>query len=160
MKEYGWKKETDEVKKDRTKDLDPSVKQMIENASATEKDEAGELCKYFISLYNGKTHGGFDIKLHQLFKNDRMREVVFAKGVTTNLWAGIFKRSHKSVPGAFSPFSFSKMKPLSSSDSKDRLLLIDIFLRQKGGLMRNLDDVKASAKMRVLVPQDYQSLIF
>ena len=89
-----------------------------------------------------------------------MREVVFAKGVATNLWDGIFKRSHKSVPGAFSPFSFSEMKPLPSSDSKDRLLLIDIFSGQKGGLMRNLNDVKASAKMAVLVPQDYHSLIF
>ena len=50
-------KETDEVKKDRTKDLDPSVKQMIENALATKKDEAGELCKDFISLYNSKPMG-------------------------------------------------------------------------------------------------------
>ena len=133
---------------------------MIENALATKKDEAGELCKDFISLYNSKNHGGFGIKLHQLFENDGMREVVFAKGVVTNLWAGIFKRSHKSVPGAFSPFSFSEMKPLSSSNSKDRLLLIDIFLGQKGGLMRNLDNVKASAKMTVSVPQDYHSLIF
>ena len=160
MKEYEWKKEADEVKKDRTKDLDPSVRQMIENASATEKDQAGELCQDFISLFNSKTHGGFDIKLHQLFENDGMREVVFAEGVATNLWAGLFKRTHKSAPGAFSPFSFSEMKPLSSNDSKDRSLLIDIFSGQKGGLMRNLDDVKASAKMTVSVPQDYHSLAF
>ena len=125
---------------------------MIKNASATKKDEAGDLCKDFIPLYNSKTHGGFDIKLHQLFENNGMREVVFAEGVATNLWAGIFKRSHKSVPGAYSPFSFSKMKPLSLSDSKDRLLLIDIFSGQKGGLMRNLNNVQASAKMTVSVP--------
>ena len=160
LKEYEWKKESDEVKKDRTKDLDPSVKQMIENASATDRDKQGELCKDFISLYNSKTHGGFDIKLHQLFENDGLKEVVFAEGVATNLWAGLFKRTHKSVPGAFSPFSFSKMKPLSSNDNKDTLLLIDIFSGQKGGLMRNLDDVKASAKMTVLVPQDYHLLAF
>ena len=160
VKEYEWKKETDEVKKDRTKDLDPSVKQMIKNASATKKDKAGELCKDFISLYNSKTHEDFNIKLHQLFENNGMREVVFAKGVATNLWAGKFKRSHKSIPGAFSPFSFSKMKPLSSSDSNDRLLLINIFSGQKGGLMRNLNDVKASAKMTVSAPQDYHSLAF
>ena len=160
LKEYKWKKEMDEVKKDRTKDLDPSVRRMIENDSATEKDKSGDLCPDFIALFNSKTHGGFDIKLHQLFENDGMKEAVFPEGVTTNLWVGLFKRMHKSAPGAFSHFSFSKMKPLSSSNNKDRSLLIDIFSGQKGGLMRNLDDVKASAKMTVSVPQDYHSIAF
>jgi hypothetical protein len=32
---YGWKKDIEFVKKDRTKDLHPSIKWMIENASAT-----------------------------------------------------------------------------------------------------------------------------
>jgi hypothetical protein len=152
LKEYEWKKKTDEVKKDRTKDLDPSVQRMIENASATEKDKSGDLCPDFIALFNSKPHGGFDIKLHQLFENDGMKEVVFPEGVATNLWVGLFKRTHKSAPGAFSPFSFSKIKPLSSSDDKDRSLLIDIFSVQKGGLMRNLDNVKASAKNDGLGP--------
>jgi hypothetical protein len=89
-----------------------------------------------------------------------MKEVVFLEGVATNLWVGLFKRTHKSAPRAFSPFSFSEMKLLSSSNDKERSLLIDIFSGQKGGLMRNLDNVKASAKMTVLVPQDYHSLAF
>jgi hypothetical protein len=133
---------------------------MIENASAAEKDKSGDLCPDFIALFNSKTHRGFDIKLHQLFENDGIKEVVFPEGVATNLWVGLFKRINKSSPGAFSPFSFSKMKPLSSSNDKDRSLLINIFSGQKGGLMRNLDDVKASAKMMVSVPQDYHSLAF
>ena len=52
------------------------------------------------------------------------------------------------------------MQPLSSSDDKDRSLLIEIFAGKQGGLTRNLDDVKASAKMTVAVPQDYHSLVF
>ncbi len=48
--ELEWKQETDEVKKDRTKDLHPSIKNMIENASATERDSKGELCNNFLSL--------------------------------------------------------------------------------------------------------------
>jgi hypothetical protein len=35
--EYEWKKESDEVKKDRTKDLHPSIRNLIENASATKR---------------------------------------------------------------------------------------------------------------------------
>jgi hypothetical protein len=49
-----WKKDQDETKKDRTKDLHPSIMSMIKNASETKRDKAGELCKNFISLNNNK----------------------------------------------------------------------------------------------------------
>ena len=59
--EYEWKKDVDEIKKDRTKDLHTSIKMMIKNASAIERDKAGELGENFLSLYNSKTHHGLDI---------------------------------------------------------------------------------------------------
>jgi hypothetical protein len=61
MAKYEWKKESYEVKKDKTKDLQPSIRNMIENASTTERDKQGELCKKFLSLYNSKMHGGLVI---------------------------------------------------------------------------------------------------
>lgn len=160
LKEYEWKKETEETKKDRTKDLHASIQQMLTNASSSDSEQPGVLCDDFISLYNSKTHGGLDIKLRQMFENDGLGEVVFPEGVSTNLWAGIVGRIHKAAPGAFSPFSFSEMLPLSSSEGNDRSLLIEIFAGKQGGLTRNLDDVKASAKMTVSVPRDYHSLAF
>ncbi len=51
------------MKKDRTKDLPPTIKNMIENDSATERDKPGELCGKILSLDNSKMHGGLDIKL-------------------------------------------------------------------------------------------------
>jgi hypothetical protein len=75
LAEYEWKKESNKVEKDRTKDLHPSIKNMIENASATKQDKLGELCKKVLSLYNSKTHGGLDIQLHQLFNDIRMGNV-------------------------------------------------------------------------------------
>jgi hypothetical protein len=62
--EYEWKKDVDKVKKDRTKELHPSIKMMIEDASAIKRNTAGELGENFLSLYNSKTHGGLDIQLH------------------------------------------------------------------------------------------------
>ncbi len=85
------------MKKDRTKDLHPSIKIIIMNASAAMRDKPGELCSDFISLYNSKTHGGLNIQLHQLFKDTGMSNVVFAEGVLTNLWAGDIGRAHKSA---------------------------------------------------------------
>ena len=70
--EYEWKKDLDKIKKDRMKDLHPSIKIMIENTSVIERDMAGELSKDFLSLYNSKIHGNLDIQLHQLFKDAGM----------------------------------------------------------------------------------------
>jgi len=155
--EYDWKRDADKTKKDRTKDLHPSIKSMIENASATKREKAGELGENFLSLYNSKTHGGLDIQLHQLFKDAGMGDIGFAEGVSMNMWAGIFTRIQKLAPGPFSPFSFSEETALSSNSEKDRSLLLEIYSSTKGGLIKRIDDVKSSAKMTVTVPQDFHS---
>jgi hypothetical protein len=80
--------------------------------------------------------------------------------VFTNFWVRNFGRVHKSAPGAFSPFSFSKIQPLSTNKDKDRSLLLDIYSGQKGGLLRNLEDIKASTKTTDSVPQDYHLFVF
>jgi hypothetical protein len=96
------------LRKTGTKDLHPSIKMMIKNVSTIKCNKAGELGENFLSLYNSKTHCGLDIQLHQLFEDAGMGNVVFAEGVSTNMWAGIFMQVQKSAPGPFSPFSFSK----------------------------------------------------
>jgi hypothetical protein len=131
--EYERLKDNDDLKKDGTKDLHPSIKIVIENASTSTRNKSRELCSDFISLYNSKTHGGLNIQLHQLFKDAGMGDVVFAEGVSTNLWAGNIGRAHKSAPGAFSPFSFSKMKALTAlGNNRDRSLLIISTWRKRG----------------------------
>jgi hypothetical protein len=89
LKEYEWKKENEEIKKDRTKEIHASILQMMMNVSSYESDQPRVLCDNFISLYNSKTHGRLDIKLRQMFENNGLGEVVFPEGVSTNLWAGI-----------------------------------------------------------------------
>jgi hypothetical protein len=155
--EYDWKRDADETKKDRTKDLHPSIKLMIKNASVTERDKAGELGENFLSLYNSKTHGGLEIQLHQLFEDAGMGDIGFAKGVSMNMWAGIFTQIQKLAQGPFSPFSFSKETALSTNSKKDRSLLLKIYSSTKGVLIKSIDDVKSSAKTTVTVPQDFHS---
>jgi hypothetical protein len=153
--EYERLKDHDDVKKDRTKDLCTSIKIMIENASTATRVKSGESCLDFISLYNSKTHGGLDIQLHQLFKDAGKGDIVFAKGVSTNLWAGNIGRAHKSALGAFSSFSFSKMKALSvSGNNRGRSLLINIYLAQKEGSMKNIDN---SQFPRISTPSSFKS---
>ncbi len=158
--EYKWKKDVDEIKKDSTKDLHPSIKMMIENASAIKRDKAGDLGKNFLSLYNSKTHGGLDIQPHQLFEDTGMGDVVFAEGVSTNMWAGIFTRVQKLAPGPFPPFSFSEATAISSNSEKNRSLLLKIYSSTKGGLIKSIDDIKSLAKTTLMVPQDFHSFNF
>jgi hypothetical protein len=120
----------------------------------------GKLGEKFIALFNSKTHSGCDIKLHQYFEDVGMGDVTFSEGVSTNLWAGNFTRKNKSVPGAFSPFSFSKASASASTGNKDRSLLLENFSSAKDGVLKILDKVKASAKMTVTVPQDFHKFVF
>jgi hypothetical protein len=86
LSEYEQKKDQDEGKKERTKDLHHLIKSMIKNASTAKRDKVGELCKDFLALYNSKINRGLDIKLCQLFKNDKMGEVIFSKGMFKKFW--------------------------------------------------------------------------
>jgi hypothetical protein len=92
---------------------------MLMNASSSKSKQVGYLCEDFILLYNSKTHRGLNIKLRKLFENNGHVEVVFSKGVLTNIWAGILCRIRKAAMGAFSPFSLSKMQLLSTREEKD-----------------------------------------
>ena len=158
--EYEWKKDIDDIKKDRTKDLHPSIKMMIKSVSVIEHDKAGELGENFLSLYNSKTHCGLDIQLHQLFKDAGMGDVVFAEGVLTNSWAGIFTRVQKLAPGPSPPFSFCEARAISSNSENDRSLLLEIYSSTKGGLIKSIEDIKSLAKMTVTVPQYFHSFNF
>jgi hypothetical protein len=49
------------------------------------------------------------------------------------------------------------MQAIGGNNDKDWSLLLKIFLAVKGGLMRNLEDLKASAKTAVTVTQDFHT---
>jgi hypothetical protein len=158
--EYDWKHNQDDIKKDRTKDPHPSIRTMIKNASAIKHDKLGEICTNFLVLYHWKSCSRLDNQPHQCFEDIGFGDVVFTEGVSTNLLAGVITRVHMSAPGPFSPFSFSKMQALGGNNNKDRSLLLEIFSAVKGRLMRNLEDVKTSAKMTVTIPQDFHSFLY
>ena len=88
-----------------------------------------------------------------------MGEVVFAEGVLTNMWAGIFTQVQKLTPGPFPPFSFSKATAISSKKKID-LFSSKYIHHQKGGLIKIIDNVKSLAKMTVMVQQDFHSFNF
>jgi hypothetical protein len=64
---FRLREETEDLKKDRIKDMHPSISNMILMASATEPDHAGEFCNSFKSFYNSKNQGYADMELHHQF---------------------------------------------------------------------------------------------
>ena len=77
-------------KKDRVKDLHPSIKHMLKTALATKSDQIGDLCNAFKLFYNSKNYGAVDIQLHQLMEDKGFGDAVFGKGVSMTLWSGNF----------------------------------------------------------------------
>ena len=148
-----------ENKKDRIKDLHPSTKHMLKMASVTNSNQIGELCNAFKSFYNSKNHWAADIQLQQLMEDKGFEDAVFGKGVTMILWSGNFTRPNPSAPGVLSPFSFKEQEPLGLSQ-QNRSLILSMIMNSKGDLLKNLDKIKAPAKVKTMVPTDYHGFIY
>jgi hypothetical protein len=59
--EYKWKKDIDEIKKDRDTRPAPFNKNDDQERVHNQMQQGGELGENFLSLYNSKTHWGLDI---------------------------------------------------------------------------------------------------
>ncbi len=116
-----------DLKKDRIKDLHPTIKHMMKMASATDCNYSGELGEGLKSFFNSKNHGVADIQLHHLMEDKGFSDASFIKGMTISLWSGRFTQANPSVTGASSPFSFSEMNPLSNNQH-DWLLILSLVL--------------------------------
>ena len=132
---------------------------MLKMASATDSDQIGELCNAFKSFYNSKNHGAVDIQLHQLMEDKGFGDAVFGKGVSMTLWSGNFTRSNPSAPGVLSPFLFKEQEPLGSSQ-RNRSLILSMIMNAKGDLLKSIDKIKASSKVKTTVPSDYYGFIY
>jgi hypothetical protein len=109
-----------ESKKDRIKDLHPTIKHMLKMASANDCDRSGELGEGLKFFFNSKNHGSADIQLHHLMQDKGFSNVSFSKCMTISLWLGHFTQGNPLVPEAFSPFSFLEMNPLSNNQQVGR----------------------------------------
>jgi hypothetical protein len=148
-----------ENKKDRLKDLHPSIKHMLKMASATNSDHIGELWDACKSFYNSKNHGAADIQLHQLMEDKGFGDAVLGKAVSMTLWSGNFTRPNPSAPGVLSPFSFKEQEPLGSSQ-RNRSLILSMIMNAKGDLSKSINYIKASSKVETTVPSDYYGFIY
>jgi hypothetical protein len=70
-----------ENKKNRIKDLHPSIMHILKMVSATDKDTIGELYDNFKLFFNSKNHDAADIQLHRLMEDKNLSDVMFSKGV-------------------------------------------------------------------------------
>jgi hypothetical protein len=70
-------------------------------------------------------------------------DVFFSKGMTISPWLGHFTQTNPLVLGAFPPFSFLEMNPLSNNQHNWSLIL-GLVLNIKGNLSKSLDEIKSS----------------
>jgi hypothetical protein len=147
-----------EKKKDRIKDMHPSILNMIRMASAMKADHIGEFCNSFKSFYNSKNQGYADLELHNQFKDKALQNVGFAEGTVLPLWSGLRKQSNPTAPSNCSPLVFKELTPINMNQ-KSRSLIITM-INQKGGLSQRLDKIKAKAKQDIAASSDYHEMVF
>jgi hypothetical protein len=153
------REETEDLKKDRIKDMHLSISNMILMASATEPDQAGEFCDSFRSFYNSKNQGYADMELHHQFDDAKnFQNVGFAEGTVLEIWSGWLKRSNPTAPSNCTLFAFRELQ-LMNMNQKSRSLICTM-INQKGGLDQSAEEIKKKAKQNIEAPLDYNEMIF
>jgi hypothetical protein len=132
---------------------------MLKMASATDCNRSGELEEGLKSFFNSKNHGASGFQLHHLMEDKDFSDVSLSKGMTISLWLGHFTQVNPLVPGAFSPFSFSEMNPLSNNQHNWSSIL-SLVLNSKGDLSKSLNKIKSSCKAKVIVLTDYHGFLY
>jgi hypothetical protein len=96
----------DDKKKDRIKDMHPSISNMILMVSAVDHDFQGKYAQSFKAFYNSKNHGYADMELHHQFDAKGFHNMGFAEGTVLVLWSGLLKRSNPTAPSNCTPLAF------------------------------------------------------
>ncbi len=158
QEEIKLKGEEDKKKKNRIKDMHPSISNMILMASAVEPDIQGKYADSFKAFYNSKNHGYADMELHHQFEVKGIHNVGFAEGKVLALWSGLLKRSNPMGPSNCTPFAFRELQP-ANMNQKSRSLIC-IMINQKGGLAQSAEEIKTKAKQDVAAPKSYTEMLF
>jgi hypothetical protein len=157
-KEIKQRDDESEQKKDRIKDMHPSILNMILMASSVDSKFIGEYTESFKLFFNSKTQGYADLELHHQFEDGGIHNVGFAEGTVLVLYSGHLKRSNPTTPSNCTPFAFRELQA-AQLHQKSRLLVCTM-INHKGGSTQSAKELKAKAKQDVVVPSDYNEMIF
>jgi hypothetical protein len=147
----------EENKKDRTKKLHPSILKMVSCAAATHSTDKNEvLLATFTCFINCNNVGMAQHDLIHQFKDLGYKDnISFASGMTQALYMGEFLYVDSSTPSNFTIFAFHEQEPNSNERQNDYLIC---HLLQVEGQKKLLDEIKASLRQSVNVPNDYNGL--
>ena len=136
--ENDWKRDADETKKDRTKDLQPSIKLMIENASATERDKRGSWEKISFPFTTAKHMAALTSSSTSCLKMQARETMVLPKEYQRTCGLGSSRKS-KNWHQAPSLLSLSAKRQCSQQIAKRTdPYSLKYILQQKGGSSRVL----------------------
>jgi hypothetical protein len=105
-KEIKLRGEKDNNKKDRIKDMHPSISNMILMVSVVNHNIQGEYAESFKAFYNSKNDRYADMELHHQFNAKGFHNVVFAEGTMLALWSGLLKILIPTAPSNCTSFAF------------------------------------------------------
>ncbi len=157
-KEIKLQGDKEDKKKDRIKDMHPSISNMILMASVVDHNIQGKYVESFKAFYNSKNHRHADMELHHQFNANGFNNLVCAEGTVLVLWLDLLKRSNPNAPSNCTPFAFQELQP-ANMNQKSRSLIFTM-INQKGGIAQSTEEIMMKAKQDVAAPADYTEMIF
>ena len=129
---------------------------MVSRAAATHStDENKALPATFTRFINCDNVGMAQHDLIHQFNDLGYMDVSFASGTTQALYMGEFLYADSSTPSNVTIFAFHEQEPNLNERQNDYLIC---HLHQVEGQKKSLDEIKASLKQTVNVPNDYNGI--
>ena len=154
--ELDRKIEAEEFKRDRTKRLHPSCKNMILMASSFDGDLPAEnLVAACNAFFNKENEALADQELCILFEQRGMANVGFAHGLVQSLRSGFFTWALANSPSNFSVFCFYEAN-LTANDKQQRQMLLHLMTANTQGLSE--ETIQKISKQTVKIPADFESM--
>jgi hypothetical protein len=112
----------EDLKKDRTKKIHPSIIKMICRAAASCGDKTKVLPKTWVHFFNQESIGMAQYNLVHQFKDLKAPDVTFPSGTTNALYIGQFLWADSSTPSNFTIFAFREQEPNTNNHQEDFLV--------------------------------------
>ena len=150
-------KDKEAKKKNKYEKWHETSRLLVLNAAAENADEAADFIPTsYLRIINSETAGMADRELQSQMRTLGHEDAGFAHGLAASLYNGDIVWSSANSPSNLSPFTVFELDPLSSAQS-DRCVQLHLLSKNTEG--KSLEEIKASQKQEVKVPETYEELV-
>jgi hypothetical protein len=150
-------KDKEAKKKNKYEKWHDTSRRLVLNAASEDADEAADsIPSSYLRIINSETAGMADRELQSQMRILGHEDAGFAHGLAASLYNGDILWSSPNSPSNLSPFTVFELDPLSSAQNER---CVQLHLLSKNTEGKSLEEIKASQKQEVKVPETFEELV-